>query len=72
MNGMQSQLGIGPSTIETGLNIFKLAATMNFIQGRQVKMVAAVALYSACRQVRPCRVMLIDFADKIGVSHLPR
>lgn len=40
----------------------------NFIQGRRTEHVAAVCLYSACRKERPCRVMLIDFADKVQVS----
>jgi transcription factor IIIB subunit 2 len=30
-------------------------------------MVVAVCLYSACRKERPCKVMLIDFADKVQV-----
>lgn len=65
---MGVQLGIRESTIQSGVQIFKLAAMNNFIQGRRMDQVAAVCLYSACRKDSPCRIMLIDFADKVEVS----
>lgn len=67
MQGLANQLQVPNSTVEAGLAIFKLAAMNNFIQGRRMDMVAAVCLYTACRREKPCRVMLIDFADKSQV-----
>lgn len=68
IEGLGHQLGITESTRTVGLQIFKLAAMNNFNQGRRIEMVAAVCLYSACRKADRCRVMLIDFADKIQVN----
>jgi hypothetical protein len=67
MQALAGQLGIPEPTINSGLQIFKLAANNNFIQGRRMDMVSAVCLYTACRKEKPCRVMLIDFADKLQV-----
>lgn len=69
MQALSNQLLIPESTIQSGLQILKLAAQQNFIQGRRLDMVAAVCLYSACRKERPCRVMLIDFADRLQVYY---
>lgn len=68
IEGLGHQLGVVEFTRTVGLQIFKLAAMNNFIQGRRMDMVAAVCLYSACRKAERCRVMLIDFADKIQVN----
>ncbi len=63
-------LTIGQSLVDSGMQIFKLAAANNFIQGRQTKSVAAVCLYIACRiQKDTNRIMLIDFSDVLMVSH---
>jgi transcription factor IIIB subunit 2 len=67
MQALSAQLKIPEATINSGVQILKLAASHNFIQGRRLDMVAAVCLYSACRKEKPCRVMLIDFADRIQV-----
>jgi transcription factor IIIB subunit 2 len=67
MQALGSQLEITESIIASGVQIFKIAAMNNFIQGRRMDMVVAVCLYSACRKERPCKVMLIDFADKVQV-----
>lgn len=67
MQAMANQLQIQETIVAQGVQIFKLAAMHNFIQGRRMEMVCAVCLYSACRQTKPCKVMLIDFADKIQV-----
>lgn len=62
-------LTIGQSLIDSGMQIFKLAAANNFIQGRRTKSVAAVCLYIACRiQKDTNRTMLIDFSDVLMVS----
>ncbi|EKD13121.1 uncharacterized protein L3040_002921 [Drepanopeziza brunnea f. sp. 'multigermtubi'] len=68
IQGMGAQLGIRESTIQNGVQIFKLAAMNNFIQGRRMEQVAAVCLYSACRKDSPCRIMLIDFADLVQTN----
>jgi transcription factor IIIB subunit 2 len=70
MTALANQLTIQEAIVGSGVQIFKLAAMANFIQGRRMDMVAACCLYSACRKEKPCRVMLIDFADKVQVcSH---
>lgn len=51
------------------MQVYKLALANNFVQGRQTKSVAAVCLYIACRRSHENnKWMLIDFADKCGVS----
>jgi len=67
MTALANQLNIQEAIVNSGVQIFKLAAMANFIQGRRMDMVAACCLYSACRKEKPCRVMLIDFADKVQV-----
>ena len=68
MTALANQLMIQEAIVNSGVQIFKLAAMANFIQGRRMDMVAACCLYSACWKEKPCRVMLIDFADKVQVS----
>lgn len=55
------------TTVAQGMQIFKLAAGVNFVQGRRLEMVLAVCLYTACRKATPCKVMLIDLADIVQV-----
>lgn len=71
MQGFAGEHKIPESVLNSGVQIFKLAAMNNFIQGRRMNTVAAVCLYTAARKERPCRVMLIDFADSCGVSLFP-
>jgi hypothetical protein len=73
MQAMQGQLEIHDNVVSTAVQIFKLAAMNNFVQGRRMDVVCAVCLYSACRQSQPCKVMLIDFADRLQVRsrHIP-
>lgn len=71
MQALANQLGISDNVVGVGHQIFKLASMNNFIQGRRTDLVAAVCLYSACRKEKPCRVMLIDFADKSQVCLRP-
>ncbi|KAA8567304.1 hypothetical protein EYC84_010335 [Monilinia fructicola] len=68
MQALANQLGLSENVVGIGHQIFKLASMNNFIQGRRTDLVAAVCLYSACRKEQPCRVMLIDFADKSQVN----
>lgn len=68
MLGFAGEHKITESVVNSGMQIFKLATMNNFIQGRRMNMVAAVCLYTACRKEKPCKVMLIDFADSCGVA----
>lgn len=68
MQGFAHEHRIPESTVTSAVQIFKLAAMNNFIQGRRINTVAAVCLYTAARKQRPCRVMLIDFADSCEVN----
>lgn len=54
---------------DAAMQVYKLALANNFVQGRHTKSVAAVCLYIACRRSHENnKWMLIDFADKCGVS----
>lgn len=69
VNQLGAALTVSQSLIDSGMQIFKLAAANNFIQGRRTKSVAAVCLYIACRiQKDTNRIMLIDFSDVLMVS----
>lgn len=71
VNQLGAALTLSQSLIDSGMQIFKLAAANNFIQGRRTKSVAAVCLYIACRiQKDTNRVMLIDLSDVLMVSSL--
>ncbi len=62
-------LSVTTALMESGMHVFRLASAINFIQGRRLKSVAAVALYIACRTQRdnPNQHMLIDFSDVLQV-----
>ncbi|KAH4406709.1 hypothetical protein HBI24_022340 [Parastagonospora nodorum] len=47
---------------------YKLAMNHNFIQGRRIRTVAAVALYMAARRQTENTLMLMDLAEKIQVN----
>lgn len=68
MLGFAAEHKISEAVVNSGMQIFKLAVMNNFIQGRRMNMVAAVCLYTACRKEKPCKVMLIDFADSCAVN----
>ncbi|OLN88347.1 Transcription factor IIIB 60 kDa subunit [Colletotrichum chlorophyti] len=74
MQGYAQQLNLSDNTVNTAVQVFKLASQANFVQGRTLVMVAAVCLYTACRTERPCKIMLIDLADltQINVFKLGR
>ncbi|KAH8652737.1 hypothetical protein BGZ60DRAFT_533599 [Tricladium varicosporioides] len=65
---MAAFLRLNQTCVDQATQILKIAAINNFIQGRRMDVVCAVALYSAARQQKQCGVMLIDFADKISVN----
>ncbi|KAK7740421.1 transcription factor TFIIIB subunit brf1 [Diatrype stigma] len=69
MIGFQTQLRtITESTVDMGVQIFKLAINENWIQGRGMDKVVPVCLYTACRREPQCQVMLIDFADLVKIN----
>lgn len=68
MQQYANQLKLSDSVINEGIQIFKLAVGMNWIQGRGMIKVVPVCLYAACRRQDRCRVMLIDFADLVKVN----
>ncbi|KAH6646548.1 hypothetical protein BKA67DRAFT_579951 [Truncatella angustata] len=68
MTQYASQLKLSDVVINEGIQIFKLALSMNWIQGRGMIKVVPVCLYAACRRQDRCRVMLIDFADLVKVN----
>ena len=54
---------------DRGTNFASLALHFNFVQGRSIQCVAAVAFYLACRRQRDDnQVMLIDLAEIIGIN----
>ena len=68
MQGYAQQLNVSESLVTAGTQVFKLASSANFIQGRTLASVAAVCLYAACRAEPPCKVMLIDLADLVQLN----
>ncbi|KAF4967645.1 hypothetical protein FSARC_4840 [Fusarium sarcochroum] len=68
MQGYAQQLNVSDSLVTAGTQVFKLASSANFIQGRTLASVAAVCLYAACRAQPPCKVMLIDLADLVQLN----
>lgn len=68
MQGYAQQLNVSESLVTSGTQVFKLASSANFIQGRTLASVAAVCLYAACRAEPPCKVMLIDLADLVQLN----
>lgn len=70
MTSMAIQLELPSGMIDAGGQVFKLAIGNNFVQGRRTDVVSAVCLYTACRQASNCKVMLIDFADRVQVCYV--
>ena len=71
IRNITSALHMREALRSAGEQLFRLAAANNFIQGRRLKGVAAVALYIACRsqaKEEPNQFMLIDFADVLEVG----
>ncbi len=65
---VSAALKIKQAVQDRGMALFKLAAGINFIQGRRTKAVAAVCLYIACRlKLEGNEYMLIDFSDVLTV-----
>ena len=65
----QKGVVVAQSFIDPALGLFKLALGHNFVQGRSISTVAAVALYLQCRRSKETNeVMLIDIAECINVN----
>lgn len=65
MNQIKHHLNISDSLVESGVRMYRIATTMNFMQGREKRDCACVVLYAACRQEPTCKIMLIDLSDFI-------
>ncbi|KAF2025250.1 BRF1-domain-containing protein [Setomelanomma holmii] len=61
-------LYVRQSVREQALGWYRLAMNHNFIQGRRMRNVAAVALYMAARRQPGNTLMLMDLAEKIQVN----
>jgi transcription factor IIIB subunit 2 len=61
-------LNIPEGVRSQALSWYKLAMNHNFIQGRRIRTVAAVALYMASRRQKSNTLMLMDLAEKIQVN----
>jgi transcription factor IIIB subunit 2 len=61
-------LNIPEGVRSQALSWYKLAMNHNFIQGRRIRTVAAVALYMASRRQKQNTLMLMDLAEKIQVN----
>ena len=62
-------VAIAQSFIDPAIGLFKLALQHNFVQGRSISTVAAVALYLQCRRSKSTNeVMLIDIAECININ----
>ncbi|KAI9727586.1 MAG: transcription factor TFIIIB subunit brf1 [Cirrosporium novae-zelandiae] len=68
VNQLATALNIPPGVADQAMQIFKLAAGANFIQGRRTRTVAAVCLYIACRKQKENTTMLIDLADVLNIN----
>ena len=68
-NLRSKSVSIAQSFIEPAIGLFRLALNHNFVQGRSISTVAAVALYLQCRRNKGTNeVMLIDIAECINVN----
>ncbi|KAL8381558.1 hypothetical protein RB595_005711 [Gaeumannomyces hyphopodioides] len=74
ITGFAHQLNLPERTINSAVQLYKLASSRNFTQGRSSQYVAAMCLYAACRKEATCKIMLMDLADLVqhDVFHLGR
>jgi transcription factor IIIB subunit 2 len=63
-----SSLHVRQSVQDQALSWYKLAMNHNFIQGRRMRNVAAVAIYMASRRQPANTLMLMDLAEKVQVN----
>ena len=67
INQIAAALQISQPLADRAFQIYKLAVFYNFVQGRRIRNVAAVALYMTCRKEKGNSMMLIDFSDVLNV-----
>ncbi|TLD28523.1 hypothetical protein PspLS_04229 [Pyricularia sp. CBS 133598] len=74
IQGFANSLNLPERTVNGASQLFKLASSRNFTQGRSSVYVAAMCLYAACRKETSCKIMLMDLADLVqhDVFHLGR
>ncbi|KAH8732272.1 Brf1-like TBP-binding domain-containing protein [Phaeosphaeriaceae sp. PMI808] len=63
-----SSLYVRQAVKDQALSWYKLAMNHNFIQGRRMRNVAAVAIYMAARRQQDNTLMLMDLAEKVQVN----
>jgi transcription factor IIIB subunit 2 len=63
-----SSLHVRQQVKDQALSWYKLAMNHNFIQGRRMRNVAAVAIYMAARRQKDNTLMLMDLAEKVQVN----
>ncbi|KAI9821389.1 MAG: transcription factor TFIIIB subunit brf1 [Thelocarpon impressellum] len=68
INQIAAALQITQPLADRAFQIYKLAVFYNFVQGRRIRNVAAVALYMTCRKEKNNSMMLIDFSDVLNVN----
>ena len=61
-------LKIRQAVEDQAIGWYKLASNHNFVQGRRIRNVAAVALYMASRRQPENTLMLMDLAEKVQVN----
>jgi transcription factor IIIB subunit 2 len=61
-------LKIRQAVEDQAIGWYKLASNHNFVQGRRIRNVAAVALYMAARRQPENTLMLMDLAEKVQVN----
>jgi len=68
MEGLAIRLRTGPQSVVGGVAAYKTACATSFTTGRGMQEVVAACFYLACRQEKPCTVMLIDIADLVEID----
>ena len=68
IESLGASLQIRLAVVEQAISWYKLAMNYNFIQGRRMRNVAAVAIYMAARRQPDNVLMLMDLAEKVQVN----
>ncbi|KAI9810911.1 MAG: transcription factor TFIIIB subunit brf1 [Pycnora praestabilis] len=68
INQLAAAIGIPQYVAEQAFQVWKIAASINFVQGRRTTNVAAMCLYVACRKQDQNQYMLMDFAQVLQVN----
>ncbi|OAL43197.1 hypothetical protein IQ07DRAFT_580476 [Pyrenochaeta sp. DS3sAY3a] len=68
IEALAHSLQVRQAVVEQAIGWYKLAMNHNFIQGRRMRSVAAVAIYMASRRQPENTLMLMDLAEKIQTN----